>query len=74
MAPTGNIEVSKLDGTERRVVVKDLAEPTGITLLHGGKFVISAIICLSVTKSSLTRLTCYCTSRAVNQHGVKIEI
>ena len=43
MAPTGTIEVSKLDGTERRVVVKDLLEPTGIALLDGGKFTIGGL-------------------------------
>ena len=47
MAPTGNIEVSKLDGTERRVVVKDIVEPTGIALLDGGKFTILRRIFIS---------------------------
>lgn len=37
LEPSGKIEVSKLDGKDRRVVVNDTMEPTGIAVQHGGK-------------------------------------
>ena len=37
LEPSGKIEVSKLDGKDRRVVVNDTMEPTGIAVQHGGR-------------------------------------